>query len=116
MPALALTDHDNQCGAMEFARGARSLGIQPIIGSEVTLKGGHHLTLLAETRKGYGNLCRLLSYARVTTDRREPELDPGLLADHAEGLTLLTGRRSGEIPALAELGRLAEAEQASRKR
>ena len=59
-PALALTDHDNLCGAMEFARAARSLDIQPIIGAEVTLKGGGHVTLLAETRQGYGNLCRLL--------------------------------------------------------
>ena len=108
--ALALTDHDNLCGAMEFARLAASLGIKPITGAEVTLKGGSHLTLLAETRKGYSNLCRLISYAHVTTDRRNPELDPYFLASHAEGIVLLTGCRKGPIPCLLSHGRYEEAE------
>ncbi|MFQ5861036.1 MAG: DNA polymerase III subunit alpha, partial [Dehalococcoidia bacterium] len=107
--ALALTDHDNLCGALEFARAARSLGIQPIIGAEVTLKGGSHITLLAETRDGYSNLCRLLSLARVTGDRREPELDPQFLSAHAQGLILLTGCPRGEVPSLAQQGRLEQA-------
>ena len=51
-PALALTDHDNLCGAMEFARLANRNGIQPITGVELTLSGGSHVTLLAETREG----------------------------------------------------------------
>jgi error-prone DNA polymerase len=108
-PALALTDHDNLCGAMEFAKTARSLGIQPIIGCEVTLQGGHHLTLLAQSREGYSNLCRLVSAAHVFGDRRAPELDPRLLPEHAQGLVLLTGCAKGEVPALAAQGRLAEA-------
>ena len=110
-PALALTDHDNLCGAMEFAQTARSLGVQPIIGSEITLHGGHHLTLLAATRDGYANLCRLISAAHVFGDRRAPELDPNLLRDHARGLILLTGCSTGEVPDLAEQGRLKEARQ-----
>jgi error-prone DNA polymerase len=114
-PALALTDHDNLCGAMEFAKTARSVGIQPIIGAEVTLQEGYHLTLLAETRQGYSNLCRLLSAARLTTDRREPELDPRFFAQHADGLILLTGCRRGEVPSLVEQGRLVEAEEAARR-
>ena len=108
-PALALTDHDNLCGAMEFARMARSLGVQPITGAEVTTSGRHHLTLLAETRAGYANLCQLLSAARLTTDRREPKLDPRLLEQHAEGLILLTGCPKGEIPSLVAEGKLGEA-------
>lgn len=107
--ALALTDHDNLCGAMEFAKEARSFGIQPIIGAEVTLKGGHHLTLLAETYEGYSNLCQLLSAARITTDRREPELDLQFLRRHSKGLILLSGCRRGEISSLAQAGHLAEA-------
>ena len=114
-PALALTDHDNLCGAMEFAKEARSLGIQPIIGAEVTLKGGYHLTLLAETHQGYSNLCQLLSVARITTDRREPELDQQLLAQHAKGLILLSGCRKGEIASLAQSGRLSEARNVARQ-
>ncbi|MCZ6788966.1 MAG: DNA polymerase III subunit alpha [Chloroflexi bacterium] len=108
-PALAITDHDNLCGAMEFAKEARSLGVQPIIGAEVTLRGGYHLTLLAETRQGYSNLCQLLSAARMTTDRREPELDPQFLPDHAKGLILLSGCRKGEVASLAQAGLLSEA-------
>ena len=114
-PALALTDHDNICGAMEFAQAARSLGIQPIIGAEITLTGGHHLTLLAETRQGYGNLCKLLSSARMTTDRREPELAQRFLHDHAKGLILLSGCSKGEIPSLAQEGRLNEAEEVAER-
>ena len=63
--ALALTDHDNLCAAMEFAQIARSLALKPIIGAEVTLPDEHHLTLLVETQQGYNNLARLLSYAHT---------------------------------------------------
>ena len=62
-PALALTDHNNLCGAMEFAQAAKTANIQPITGVEVTLKDGSHLTLLAETRQGYSNLCNLITYS-----------------------------------------------------
>ena len=109
-PALALTDHDNLCGAMEFAQVARSLDLRPITGAELTLKGGGHLTLLAATRQGYGNLCRLISCAYVASDRRNPELDPRFLAGHAEGLVLLTGCPRGPVPAMAAEGRMEEAE------
>ena len=114
-PALAITDHDNLCGAMEFTRTAHSLGIQPIIGAEVTLKGGSHLTLLAESRQGYSNLCNLLSASRLTTDRREPELDPRFLAEHAQGLILLTGCPNGEVPSFAQQGRTDEGEKVVRR-
>ena len=108
-PALALTDHDNLCGAMEFARAARSLDIQPIIGCEVTLQGGAHLTLLAATRDGYANLCRLVTAAYVFGERKDHQLDPALLTDHAEGLVLLTGCSQGEVPSLVDQGRFEEA-------
>ncbi|MDA0988757.1 MAG: DNA polymerase III subunit alpha [Chloroflexi bacterium] len=114
-PALALTDHDNLCGAMEFAQAARSLGIQPIIGAEITLTEGHHITLLAETQRGYRNLCQLLSSARITTNRREPELDPRFLAEHAQGLILLSGCPKGELPSLVQGGRLREAEEVAER-
>ena len=114
-PALAITDQDNLCGAMEFAGAARSLGVQPIIGAEVTLSGGHHLTLLSESRQGYSNLCWLLSAARMTTDRRKPELDRCFLANHAQGLILLTGCPRGEVPWLVQCNRLKEAERVARE-
>ena len=114
-PALAITDHDNLCGAMEFAQAANSLSIQPIIGAEVTVQNGFHLTLLAETRQGYSNLCQLLSSARLTSDRREPELDHRFLAEYTKGLILLSGCRKGEVPYLVQQGRLSEAEETARR-
>ena len=109
-PALALTDHDNLCGALEFARMATNLGIQPITGAEVTLVDGSHLTLLAETRKGYSNLCRLITCSRIDGDRRDPQLDHKYLPSHAEGLVLLTGCRKGRVPSLVAAERWREAE------
>jgi len=88
--ALALTDHDNLVGAMEFAHGAKVAEVQAIIGAEVTLRGGHHLTLLAANEQGYHHLCRLLSYAHVQSPRRSPALDPALLPEHASGLVALS--------------------------
>ena len=140
-PALALTDHDNLCGAMEFARTARSLGIHPIIGAEVTLSGSartgvrgcppdssssnraglasleeeYHLTLLAETRQGYANLCRLISSSHVFGERRHPQLDPRMLPEHSQGLVALSGCRQGEVPKLAAEGRMEDAWEAARR-
>ncbi|MFH1486537.1 MAG: DNA polymerase III subunit alpha, partial [Chloroflexota bacterium] len=99
-PALALTDHDNLCGALRFAQLVKSLGLQPIIGAEVTIAGGHHLTLIAENSKGYSNLCRLLSYAHVNNRRRDSALDTELIPAHTEGLICLSGCSMGEISSL----------------
>ena len=106
-PALALTDA-NLCGALEFARLARSLGVQPVTGGELTLRDGSRVVLLAATRQGYANLSRLFTLANAV-DRREPRLDPACLAEHAEGLVLLTGGRGGPLDALLAQGRHAEA-------
>ncbi len=110
--ALAVTDHDNLCGAVEFAEACHDAGIQPIIGCEVTLAGGFHLTLLAETRLGYGNLCWLVSQAH-REDRRRPELDPALLEGRTQGLIALSGCRLGEVPSLLDEQRFAEAGDAA---
>ena len=103
--ALALTDHDNLSGAMEFARAAAGLDIKPITGAEITLRDGSHLTLLARTRKGYANLCNLITYSRVGGDRLDPKLDPSFLHLHAEGIVLLTGCSKGRVPSLSADGK-----------
>ena len=108
-PALALTDHDNLCGAMEFAQAAQTAGIQPITGAEITLKDGSHLTLLAETRQGYANLSNLITYAHIN-QRREPRLDPHNFDNHTEGLILLTGCRQGRLSTLLQEGRHQESQ------
>ncbi|MCI0440339.1 MAG: PHP domain-containing protein, partial [Chloroflexi bacterium] len=102
--ALALTDHDNLAGAMDFARTARAWGVQPITGAEITLADGHHLTLLAESPQGYRNLSRLLTRANLSNPRGEPRVNAAWLPEHAEGLIALSGCRKGEVPALVEAG------------
>ena len=113
---LALTDHDNLSGAMQFAQVSRSLSLRGIIGAEMTLKGGYHLTALAEDVEGYSNLCRLLSFSHVLArERTEPELDSRLLPEHRDGLIVLSGCRKGEVPSLVEQGRLVEARAAAQQ-
>ncbi|MBN1369361.1 MAG: PHP domain-containing protein, partial [Dehalococcoidaceae bacterium] len=109
--ALAITDHDNLCGAMSFARQARELGIKPVTGAEITLAGGTHLTLLAKNRTGYANLCRLITLAHAAGERNKPELDPALLPEHAAGLIALSGCPRGELAQLAGASRTSEARQ-----
>jgi error-prone DNA polymerase len=106
--ALAITDHNNLCGAMRFARLARSLEIKGIIGVELILKGGYHLTLLVENRLGYRNLCRLVT-AAYGSNRENPELDPALLPEYAAGLICLSGCPEGELSRLVSSSRSVEA-------
>ncbi|MBI2912033.1 MAG: PHP domain-containing protein, partial [Chloroflexi bacterium] len=139
--ALALTDHDNLCGAMAFAQAAKALDVKPLIGCEITLdvsgfkvqvsrgsaSDGNlkpetsnltletHVTLIAATLRGYNHLCRLLSHAHVAGDRRRPHFPVELLAEHSEGLILLSGCRQGEIPRLAAAGHLEAARQRARQ-
>ena len=106
-PALALTDA-NLCGALEFARLANSLGVKPITGGELTLTDGSRIVLLAKNRRGYGNISRLFTLANAA-DRREPRLDPAYLAEHADGVIVLTGGRDGPLSKLLSEGRRREA-------
>jgi error-prone DNA polymerase len=107
--SLALTDHDNLCAAMRFSHLARSVGLQGIIGAEITLRGGFHLTLLVENAAGYRNLCRLITAAHEQGERNKPELPPSLLAEHATGLIVLSGCPRGELSLLVASSRLSEA-------
>ena len=116
LQALALTDHDNLCGAMHFAQVAKTLGIQSITGVEMTIKGeGYgkgcsHLTLLAENQNGYSQLSNLVSYSYVAGDRRNSRLDLKYLPLDLDGLILMTGCRTGRVPSLLTEGRFVEAE------
>ena len=97
MPALAVTDHNGLYGAVEFCRAAREAGVHPIIGAEVTLSNGAHLTLLAEDQRGYSNLCRLISRAQLAGQKNAPVLTWERLRAHAEGLICLSGCRQGPV-------------------
>ena len=111
LETLAITDHDGLSGSLAFAHAAKSVGVRPITGAELTLTDGAHLTLLAENERGYANLCRLITIAHANTrpepDRRAipPALDPSQLPAHAEGLICLTGcAREGALPRLLATG------------
>ena len=123
--ALALTDHDGLYGAMAFAQACAVAGLQPITGVELTLahgveqvdSGPVHLTLLAESQRGYANLCRLITLAhRAGRDQAgQVTLDPAFLERQAEGLIVLSGCRSSEVARLIDAGRFAEAAAAARR-
>ena len=101
MPALAITDHDSLSGVVRFVRAARSRGIKPIVGAELTLVGGFHITLLAMNRTGYAHLCRLITEAHLNAPRRRPALPLAALERHAQGLIALSGCwRGGAAAAL----------------
>src|SRR5436190_3539172 len=96
--ALALTDHDTISGSMEFAQAARTFGLRPIHGCELTLGGDRHVTLLVRDEQGWRNLCRLLTRAhahtRETPGRRavlKPSVPLEALEEHAAGLVCLSG-------------------------
>ena len=108
-PALALTDHNNLCGAMEFSEHAISLDIKPITGAEITLIDGSHLTFLAKNRQGYNNLCKLVTNSYISGRRQEPLLDPKYIPEHSQGLILLTGCRKGSLSSLLTSDHKAEA-------
>ena len=113
MPAVAVTDHGNMFGAMEFYTKCRSAGIKPIIGSEVYLAPGcrlaketgnnpeagsnYHLILLCENLQGYRNLCRLVSIGYKEGFYRRPRIDKAVLAEHSEGLIALSACLKGEL-------------------
>ena len=126
MKALALTDHGNLFGAMEFlaaCQGSKS-SVKPIIGCEVYVSPGsrfekkgsendnwyYHMVLLAANRTGYLNLVKLCSFAYTEGFYYRPRIDEELLRKYHEGLIALSGCVSGEIPSLIQNGKLKEAE------
>ncbi len=111
MPAVAMTDHGNLFGAVEFFQSAEKAGVKPIIGCEVYVAPGsrfekkatsgrdaaYHFTLLAETDEGYRNLVKLVSAAHLEGFYYKPRVDHELLAAHSRGLIALSGCLKGEM-------------------
>ena len=115
MPALAMTDHGNMFGAIEFYENCMCNGIKPIIGSEVyvapksrldkTIYAGgetaNHLILLARDEAGYRNLMKLVSIGYLEGFYYKPRIDKEVLAQHSEGLIVLSSCLKGEFARLA---------------
>jgi DNA polymerase-3 subunit alpha len=108
MPAVAMTDHGNLFGAVEFYNSAKDKGIHPVIGCEVYVsQQGHttrsesdrynHLVLLCENQEGYRNLINLVSTGFLDGFYYKPRIDKDLLAKHSKGLIALSACLRGDI-------------------
>jgi len=126
MPAVAITDHGNLFGAVEFYRRAVKAGIKPIIGCEVYTAPGSrfegkntshmdeasfHLILLARDNTGYRNLVNLVTKAYTEGFYYKPRIDMDLLTQHSEGLIGLTSCLKGEVPYLLQRGMIDKAKE-----
>ena len=111
MDALALTDHGNLFGAIDFYTTALKAGVKPIIGCEVYMaanmrydrdpqedKEAFHLLLLAQNNAGYKNLLKLVTRAYREGFYRKPRIDKEILAELSEGLICTSTCLGGEVP------------------
>jgi len=100
IPAMALLDRNSLSGAVRFHQQAKKSGVRAILGAEIAAPEGFRYALLAESRKGYQNLCRLITKIKLRTGHGEQEnavAHPSDLAEHAEGLVCLTGGGEGPL-------------------
>ncbi|MFH1509559.1 MAG: DNA polymerase III subunit alpha [Candidatus Nealsonbacteria bacterium] len=128
MDSLALTDHGNMYGAIEFYKKAKEKGIKPIIGCEIYQSldkmtdkrpniddKRYHIVLLAKNAIGYKNLVKLITKAHLEGFYYKPRIDEELLEKHSEGLIGLSACLAGKIPKLVLAGKMKEAEKAALK-
>ncbi|MFA6032928.1 MAG: DNA polymerase III subunit alpha, partial [Myxococcota bacterium] len=116
MDTVAVTDHGNMFGVIEFQGNAKAAGVKPIIGCEVYVAGdagrfdrsvneSNHLVLLAKDLEGYANLAYLVSMGYVEGFYYKPRIDMQILRDRARGLVGMTACLGGQIPRLLLAGR-----------
>ena len=125
-PAIALTDHGNLFGAIDFYNAAMKAGVKPIVGCELYVapgsrkergsqdggyEGANHLTVLVRNRTGYKNLVKLVSRAFLEGFYYKPRVDRELLAQHADGLLVLSGCLNSEVSRMLSAGDAAKARE-----
>jgi DNA polymerase-3 subunit alpha len=126
MPAVAMTDHGNLYGAIEFYQEALVAGVKPIIGCEAYVAPGshkdrpgsrrdsaYHFTLLAENETGYQNLVKLVTAAHLDGFHYAPRIDKELLAAHSAGLIGLSGCLAGEINSAIQANNIEKAKKSA---
>ena len=125
MPAVAMTDHGNLYGAIDFYMAAKKAKVKSIIGCEAYLAPGSmmdknevpgrkrssHLTLLASSNEGFENLSKLITKGHLDGQWYKPRVDKDALREHAKGLICLSGCINGEINELLLSDRKDEAEK-----
>jgi DNA polymerase-3 subunit alpha len=128
MDSVALTDHGNISGAVEFYKKAKELGIKPIIGCEVYLAfermfqkrpkiddKRYHIVLLVKNETGYKNLVKLITKSHLEGFYYKPRIDEELLSQYCEGLIGLSACLQGKIPQLILAKKIDEAEKTALK-
>ncbi len=126
MPAVAVTDHGNLFGAIEFYQEAKNAGVKPIIGCEAYIaprshkdrsislrESAYHFTLLARDETGYRNLVKLISTAHLDGFHYRARIDKELLAQHSAGLVGLSGCLAGEVNSAIQANKIDIAKQAA---
>ncbi len=118
-PAIALTDHGNLFGSVDFYTSCERSGVKPIVGCELyvapgsrfersgqdgSYEGASHCTVLVRNRKGHANLMQLVSKAYLEGFYYKPRVDRELLAQHADGLLVLSGCLNSEVSRLLSAG------------
>src|SRR5277367_6034508 len=122
MPAVAMTDHGNLFGAVEFYNNAKEKGVHPVIGCEVYVSQQglasrsetdryNHLVLLCENQDGYRNLLKLVSTAFLEGFYYKPRIDKDLLARHSKGLIAMSACLRGDINETIMANRYEEAKR-----
>ncbi len=124
MPAVAITDHGNLYGVIDFYKQVTKAGLKPIIGTEAYIINGeldsehnksdtrHHLVLLAQNYTGYKNLMKLSSLSFIEGFYYKPRISKSLLEKHNEGLICLSACVKGELGQLLANDRVDEAREA----
>ena len=126
MSAVAVTDHGNMFGAIDFYKKAKEAGIKPILGMEAYVAGtkgrtdrtekvANHLILLAKNEEGYANLRVLASKAYLDGFYHHPRIDKQLLKEHSGGLFGLTACLGGEVTSACYRGDMDVARSAARE-
>src|SRR5246127_786175 len=122
MPAVAMTDHGNLFGAVQFYNSAKAKGVHPVIGCEVYVSQQglasrsdtdryNHLVLLCENQEGYRNLLKLVSTAFLEGFYYKPRIDKDLLARHSKGLIAMSACLRGDINETIMANRYEEAKR-----
>jgi len=108
-PAIAITDHGNMYGAVEFYKQSKKYDVKPIIGLEAYCaiedslkkdneeKSPYHLTLLAQNETGYQNLMKMVTHANLNGFYYKPRIDKKILEENNEGIIVLSGCPSSEL-------------------
>ncbi len=124
MDSLAITDHGGMYGAIDFYQLAKSEGVRPIVGCELYVAPGSrhernpnerspfHMTVLAKNDVGYRNLVKLVTLSHLEGFYYRPRVDRDILERFHEGLIVMSGCASGEVPLLITQGRHDDARDA----